>query len=108
MNPAARALFVSRKKSDAEGARVEAITFAMLRTNGYNPDLKEDTSSGGVDFVCNPNSREEFVVEATHLEDDAIERVSGMKNEIPGGWFRFSLVTSLLRQKASAKSEAVV
>ena len=103
VNPAAHALFVSRKKSDAEGARVEAITFAMLRTNGYNPDLKEDTSSGGVDFVCNPNSREEFVVEATHLEDDAIERVSGMKNEISSG--RFSFVTSLLRQKASAKAK---
>ena len=71
--------------------------FAMLRTNGYNPDLKEDTSSGGVDFVCNPNSREEFVVEATHLEDDAIERVSGMR------WFSF--VTSLLRQKASCLSK---
>ncbi len=97
--------FTERFQNKPENIRSEAVVFSFLKENTDDVKLEEDLEKGGVDFRCKTDSTE-FVVEVTGLKSESVTRASGLPNEIPktgsGGFY--SMITPLLRQKASQKA----
>ena len=97
--------YCGRLKNHPESARSEAITFSILRSIFNNVLIAEDISTGGADFLCKIDGSE-FISEVTCLESDAVAAQSGWKNEVPqnGSAGSFSMITHMLRTKASGKA----
>ena len=97
--------FHNRLQNNPESARAEAVVFSFLVDNHADVQLEEDLAKGGVDFRCKIN-RTEFVVEVTHLDSESVTHASGLPDEIPktGSGRHYSMITPLLRKKASDKA----
>lgn len=87
-----------------QAARAEAAVFSFLRQQRLRPVVAEVVGEGGVDFLCGPGSPENFVVEVTSLDDEALAKKSGWLDVIEDGVGSFRLVTNVLRRKASGKT----
>lgn len=97
--------FKKRLNSDARAAEVEAVVFSFLWSAKVHPDIFEDLSKGGPDFCCEPCGKTKFLVEVTSLESGAVARESSLPVRIEAaGGGAFSLITPLLKGKASAKA----
>lgn len=97
--------FKQRLKSDAQAAEAEAVVFSFLWSAKARPDIFEDLSKGGPDFCCGPSGKSKFLVEVTSLESGAVARESSLPARIEAaGGGAFSLITPLLKGKASAKA----
>lgn len=105
--------FKRMREQDPEAALAEAMVFRILQRFSCHPELHDHESTGGADFLCRPtrgifkaNPADEFVVEATSLNPDAVTERSGICNEVPeeisGG--PYSLVTRNIVSKAKAKA----
>jgi hypothetical protein len=105
--------FTRMRDLDVEAALAEAMVFRILQHFGCHPELHDHESTGGADFLCRPsrgifkaNPADEFVVEATSLNPDAVTERSGICNKVPevvsGG--PFGLVTRNIVSKAKAKA----
>ena len=96
--------FKQRLKSDGRAAEAEAIVFSFLWSARLRPDIFEDLSKGGPDFCCG-SGETKFLVEVTSLESGAVARKSLLPEKIEGtGGGAFSLITPLLKAKASGKA----
>jgi len=97
-------LFERLEKKDPQAARAEAVVFSFLRSQGLDPHIEEDPSTGGVDFICGTGSGA-FYVEVTSVEREAAATRSGIPNEIEeqkAFWFDF--ITQSLWNKVYRKS----
>lgn len=97
--------FHNRLQNNPESARAEAVVFSFLTENHADVQLEEDLVKGGVDFRCKID-KTEFVVEVTHLDSESVTHASGLPDEIPqtGSGRHYSMITPLLRKKASDKA----
>jgi hypothetical protein len=103
--PEHRAAYVRRLRDEREGAQAEAITFALLRVKRRNPTPAGVVGIGGVDFLCKPDGRPEFVVEVTALSRDVVTAKSGLagpqsENRVGS----FSMITTTLMREAVNKA----
>jgi hypothetical protein len=105
--------------SSREAAVAEAIVFGLLQSLHLRPEIHDDVEKGGPDFICagstlsfglrrviKPSPEDQFVVEATSLDPDAVTNRSTLPNALPedvsGG--SFSLVTKSICNKAKDKT----
>lgn len=97
--------YCRRLKNKPESAKAEAITFSILRSIFNSVLVAEDISTGGADFLCKMDGAE-FISEVTCLQSEAVAAQSGWKNELPenGSAGSFSMITQMLRTKASSKA----
>ena len=97
--------YCHRLKNKPESAKAEAITFSILRSIFNSVLVAEDISTGGADFLCKMDGAE-FISEVTCLQSEAVAAQSGWKNELPenGSAGSFSMITQMLRTKASSKA----
>lgn len=95
----------------------EAVAFGILQGLHLQPKIHDKVDQGGPDFLCmgsvlscgmrnliKPTSADNFVVEATSLNPDAVERQSGIPNaldDLSGGFFR--LLSKAICNKAKDK-----
>lgn len=105
-SPSHHNAFCNREKNDKESTIVEATSFMLFRnTFEFDVTIGEDIAQGGVDFICK-NAGTEFVAEVTHINRDSISRYSGLEED--NLKFRsYSLITELLRTKATNKASQV-
>ena len=98
--------FEKRLSADKDGARFEAgVFFVMKHRFGLDVVNEEDTSSGGPDFLCShPNSKQKFVLEATHLQSEGVTRRSRLPDRFRSGAQFYSLITHKLRETVSRKA----
>jgi hypothetical protein len=96
--------FKQRLESDIKAAQAEAVVFSLLWASGAHPDIFEDISTGGPDFICQPDGNSKFLVEVTSLESAAVARRSNLPEEIKGrGGTAFGLLTTALDSAAASK-----
>jgi hypothetical protein len=76
--------FSQRRESDRRAAEAEAMVFSILWSSRMQPDILEDPSSGGPDFICRPDGRNGFIVEVKSLEPEAVARRSCWPEENDG------------------------
>jgi hypothetical protein len=99
------AQFKKRQKSDPKAAAAEAAVFSFLRAEKLQPVLYEDVSTGGPDFQCSASTSDQFLVEVTSLDSDAVSERSGLPSSITGSGGRaFGLITDKLKAKAQQKA----
>lgn len=91
-------------ESKEEAALSEAIIFNWLYGEKRNPELKEDRSTGGADFICNPDSRNQFIVEVTCLGREALAEATGCHMH-PGQPMWYTLPTRMLWQRVNDKAK---
>jgi hypothetical protein len=105
--------FQRMREVDREAALAEAMVFRILQHFKCQPELHDHESTGGADFLCRPkrgifkpHPADEFVVEATSLNPDAVTERSGIADEVPEGISggAFALVTRNIVAKAKAKA----
>src|SRR5271157_5966499 len=84
-HPKNLAHFEAERERDYETAVAEAVTFHVLTCLEANPRVHEQAGIGGADFMCCGSRfarfkripENEFVVEATSLNQEAVNRRSG-------------------------------
>jgi hypothetical protein len=93
------------EKVSREGAMFEAAMFAVMREcYGFDVTIEESGAKGGADFVCRSDSGQ-FVLEATTLETQSVEDVSGLPHHFTPGETRFfASLTHKLRKTAGDKT----
>ena len=91
----------------AESARAEAAIFSWFRSTGRDVEIAEDPATGGPDFLVSASNSALFLAEVTNLKTEAVAANSGLKTELsePVEAFSFSLITEVLRARASAKAK---
>jgi hypothetical protein len=98
-------LFERRSNSDRYAAAAEAVLFSILWSAKARPDIFEDPSTGGPDFLCRPSKSETFLVEVTSLQARAASRRSGLPEKMTGsGGGAFALITPALNNAAASKA----
>jgi hypothetical protein len=107
--------FERARKSDLEAALAEAITFHLLTYMRVHPEINEQVGSGGVDFICCASRaplfkclpQNQFVVEATSLDRDAVSKRSRIPKVIPAGISggAIGLLTQNICNKAKQKNK---
>ena len=97
--------FCNRLRDQPESARAEAVVYSFFEANHADVQVEEDIGKGGVDFRCKA-SKAEFVAEVTRLDPESVTGKSGVPNEFPetGSGYHYSMITDLLRRKASKKA----
>lgn len=104
--PTHRERFQQRVRDHPSGARAEAAVFVLLRAEGCEPLIQEDTGTGGADFCCTQPSP--FIVEVTSLDDSTIADRAGIDQDPPdngeGGGVELQDVLNLIRTTASNKA----
>jgi len=93
--------FSDLERSKLESARAEAVSFFVLRSQGFDVTIYEDPSTGGPDFSCKA-PYDTFIAEVTCLEVDAVTKRSGVEEGASSGWSE--PLTDALRTKASTKA----
>jgi hypothetical protein len=96
--------FKQRVSSDKEAAQIEAITFMLFREYfGFDVKIGENDKMGGVDFICSKDGVDKFLIEVTHIDQNAMSNSSGLsKDHLHSG--SFSLITRNLMYKVRNKS----
>lgn len=106
--------FDGLRVAERDAAIAEAVVFATLQGLNVNPQINDDVTTGGADFLCcasrSPllarSAQDQFIVEATCLNPDAVTSRSKIPNAIPeeisGG--AFGLVTQNIYNKAKDKA----
>lgn len=109
------------RTSNHEGALAEAIVFGILQGLQLYPEVHDEVGSGGPDLICArsslspalrglvpPSRDDQFMVEATSLDPDAITDRSQLPDEIPdeirGG--AFSLTENYFFNKLLSRTTA--
>jgi hypothetical protein len=104
--------FEGTRAKDRESALAEAIVFSMLQAKGLRPEIHDKVGTGGPDFLCcgtgrifRPRPEDEFLVEATCLNQDAVSTRSNLPKQpsqrIGGG--AFGMLTQNICNKAKDK-----
>jgi hypothetical protein len=96
--------FEARLKNDPDAARAEAVVFSWLRLQGHRPQIAESPAMGGMDYLCEPEFEEPFLVEVTALNRDAVELRSGWPDKLSEVAGSFSMITPSLWSKALHKA----
>jgi len=111
-HPKNLARFEADRERDYESAVAEAITFHVLSYRNVHPEVHEEVGTGGADFICwasmNPFAKRtlenEFVVEATAINQEAVTRRSGIPTQITDlGGGAIGLLTPNFWRKACSK-----
>jgi len=92
-----------REVSNSDGVKLEAAMFSVARHYRLTPKISEIIGEGGVDFLCS-SDKYKFLLEVTHLDSASIEEKSGMANKLSTEGRAISMITNLLRSKASNKA----
>lgn len=97
--------FCDRLKNNPDGAKAEAILFAVLRGLFNEVIIAEDISNGGADFHC-VSDTSEFILEVTSLEGNSVSNQSCWDDEAAnnGDAFAFGMITHKLRAKVTDKT----
>jgi|GEM_PF-855238 hypothetical protein len=96
--------FEARLQRNPDAARSEAVVFSWLRAQGYWPQVAESLGKGGMDFLCLPKSDDPFLIEVTSLNKEAVERRSGLPDELDEVARSFSMITPNLWSKSLHKA----
>ncbi len=96
--------FDSRRESDSDSAVAEAVVFSVLRAARLEPVIAEGLGTGGPDFLCLPGSDRAFFVEATSLDQAAVERRAGWPDTIADEARWFGGITRSLCNKCAQKA----
>jgi hypothetical protein len=90
-------------EDNREAAISEAIVFNWLCGARQSPELNEDSSTGGADFICSPSRDYKYIVEVTCIGSQALTDETGC-HMIPGQMMAYSSATRILRQRVSDKA----
>jgi len=113
-NPANASRFDATLARDRESALAEAIVFNILQTKGLRPEIHDKVGTGGPDFLyCGtrfkPRPEDQFLVEATCLNQDAVSKRTHIPKEpsqgIGGG--AVGMLTKNICNKAKDKDRQV-
>jgi hypothetical protein len=96
--------FEERLQNDPHAARAEAVVFSWLRVQGHQPKIAESLDKGGMDYLCEPESDEPYMIEVTALNRDAVEDRSGWPDELTEAAGSFAMITPSLWYKARHKA----
>jgi hypothetical protein len=91
-------------KNDPDAAGAEAVVFSWLRLQGHWPKIAESLETGGMDYLCEPEFDEPYLIEVTSLSRDAVELKSGWPDELNEVAGSFSMITPSLWSKARHKA----
>jgi hypothetical protein len=107
--------FERAQKSDLEATIAEAITFHLLTHMGVHPEINEQVGIGCADFICcasrgplfKRSAQNQFVVEATSLDQDAVSKRSRIPKVLPAGISggAIGLLTKNICNKAKQKNK---
>lgn len=97
--------FQTTLTGNLEAASAEAVIFDLLRQSRLHPQPSDTPGTGGADFICSPDGREQFVVEVTAFGEDAVERQTGIPREGISGVYRIGMMTHALRTRISSKAD---
>lgn len=96
-------LFLRRLEDTPQAARAEAAVFALLLSQGCQPEVHEDPSDGGVDFVC---AGGKFYVEVTNIHAEIAGDRSGLSaTPIQGDVQWFDFLTPVLWKRVLKKTK---
>ena len=99
--------------AESEAARAEAVTFSFFKWNGYDVQVEESSSEGGVDFRVQKGNIE-FLVEVTSILRETFTEHSGVPERYISGvvdknhlFYETDLykVVHLIRSEASSKAD---
>jgi hypothetical protein len=90
-------------KNNEEAAISEAIVFNWLCQNNFNPQIQEDKSKGGADFICNYSRHYKFVVEVTCLGREELTKATGLHIN-PGQYSSPKTPVEMFRRRVSSKA----
>jgi hypothetical protein len=97
--------FKDRLNADPKAAEAEAIVFSVLWSAKLRPDIFEDNSAGGPDFLCEPSPGDSFLVEVKSLDSGAVSERSTLPLSMSGnGGQAFALITDKLCSAAQSKA----
>ena len=98
--------YIERLTAYSQSAHAEALVFSFLQSQRISPQINENSGTGGVDFRCCPERRQEFYVEVASVDDDATASASSWPNRIPEdiGGGAFALITARLKAKTVKKA----
>jgi hypothetical protein len=97
--------FKDRLDADPKAAEAEAVIFSVLWSEKLHPDIFEDNSAGGPDFLCEPSPSDSFLVEVKSLDSKAVSARSTLPLSVHGnGGQAFSLITGKLCSAAQSKA----
>lgn len=91
-------------ESNHEAGVSEALVFNWLCATDRKPELHEDPGTGGADFICSPDSYNQFIVEVTCLGSEALTKSSGF-SATPSQFSSPRTPTKMLRQRVSDKAD---
>jgi hypothetical protein len=77
--------FLKRRTDNPHAARAEAVVFSWLRSDGFGPKPFEDLSTGGADFKCFRPGAQEFMLEVTSLDPEAVATRTQTPVEVTDG-----------------------
>ncbi len=98
--------FKKRYNSDKKSAEAEAVVFSLFRAEKLKPEIFEDPSTGGPDFICNPSSEESFLLEVTSLDSASVSKKSDLPLTMSGaGRGAFGLITDKLLSAVKSKTK---
>lgn len=95
--------------TEPEAARAEAIVFSFFQWNGYDIQVEETSSEGGVDFRAKKDNTE-FVIEVTSIRRETFTKRSGIpENPWMSGKSSYYVgtykVAKLIRSEVSGKAK---
>ncbi|MFN7944416.1 MAG: hypothetical protein U0Z53_03615 [Blastocatellia bacterium] len=90
-------------ENNQEAGVSEALVFNWLCGIGQNPELNENNSTGGADFICHPWESYRYIVEVTCLGKPALTKETGC-HMISGQLMAISSPTKMLRQRVTDKA----
>lgn len=96
--------FQNTLNANLEAAIGEIVIFDLLRQSRLKPQPSDIPGTGGADFICSPEGREQFVVEVTAVGEDAVERKTGIARGGPEGTFGYRVMTGAIRTRISSKA----
>ena len=70
-----------RLENNKGGAESEAVAYHFFKSKVEQIQVYETLNEGGVDFECQVGDSN-FVAEVTHLDNESISQMSGLKNEL--------------------------
>jgi len=97
---------VDRHEASPEPPRAEAVIFTWLSNTRMNPDVNEDPSTGGIDFLCRPSDGHEFFAEVHCVGTEALAADTGLPTKLEHlGGGAFGMPTELLQSRIKKKME---
>ena len=73
-----------RLENNKGGSESEAVAYHFFKSKVEQVQVYETLNKGGIDFECQTDDSK-FVAEVTHIDNESVSQMSGLKNELSSG-----------------------